>query len=290
MRADYGVLARRHLRALDPLLERGSACDTMSDMGPVRTELMWQSVLDAVGEAGGAAADTGIDVLDLGGGTGGDAVKLALLGHRVTVVDPSPDALASLHRRAADAELNSGLLGIQGDAGDLLDHVQPASFDLVLCHGVLEVVDDPAQALSAVATTLRAGGHVSVVAAGRHAAVTARALAGDFEAAQALLATTASSWDRRSWGPRRFILDELIALLAGQGFTPVATRGLRVFADLVPSAIVDAEPGAREALFALERAVQASRDFTSLSAGMQCIARLDLAEAPPNPGGNSAAL
>jgi SAM-dependent methyltransferase len=256
-------------------------------MGPVRTELMWQSVVDAVEVAGGTAE---LDVLDLGGGTGGDAVRLALLGHRVTVVDPSPDALASLHRRAVDSGLTSAVHGILGDAADLLEHVQPASYDLVICHGVLEHVDDPGQALSAIATVLRPGGHVSVVVAGRNAAVTARALAGDFDAARSLLTTTAESWDVRTLGPRRFVLDEIQGLLAAHGFAPVVTNGLRVFADLVPSAIVDGEPGAREALYELERLVRTSQDFTALSAGMQSIARLDLTTASPDPGGNSAAL
>jgi len=257
-------------------------------MGPVRAELMWQSVVDATEIVG--PGDGGLDVLDLGGGTGGDAVRLALLGHRVTVVDPSPDALASLQRRAADAELGEAVRGIQGDTADLLEHVEPQSFDLVICHGVLEYVDDPAGALTSVATVLRPGGHISVVVAGRLAAITARALAGDFATAQTLLATTADAWDLRTLGPRRFGLDELQTLLTTHGFAPVATNGLRVFADLVPSAIVDGEPGAREALFALERLVRTSHDFTAVSAGLQSIARLDLTSATSDPGGKSAAL
>ncbi len=131
---------------------------------------------------------------------------------------------------------------------------------------------------------------MSVVVAGRLAAITARALAGDFTTAQTLLATTAESWDVRALGPRRFGLDELEALLAAGGFVSVTTNGLRVFADLVPSAIVDGEPGARDALFALERLARTSHEFTSVSAGLQSIARLDLNSAPPDPGGKSAAL
>lgn len=256
-------------------------------MGPVRTELMWQSVMDAVGIAG---AGKSLDILDLGGGTGSDAVRLAHLGHRVTVVDPSPDALASLHRRGVEAGLDHSVHGIQGDTTDLLDHVEHTSIDLVICHGVLEYVDDPGQALSTAATVLRAGGHVSVVVAGRNAAVAARALAGDFVAAQTLLGTTSTSWDTRTMGPRRFVQAEVQDLLTACGFIPVAANGLRVFADLVPSSIVDTEPGARDALYALERILSKSSDFTALSAGLQSIARLDLAVATPDPGGKSAAL
>lgn len=256
-------------------------------MGPVRSELMWQAVADAVDVAGDGSM---LDVLDLGGGTGGDAVRLAQLGHHVTVVDPSPDALASLHRRGVEAGLDQPVRGVQGDASDLLDHVDPASFDLVVCHGVLEHVDDPSQALTAVATVLRPGGHVSVMVAGRQAAVAARALAGDFVTARTLLGRTAEAWDLREMGPRRFVASEVEALLAAHGFADVHTRGVRVFADLVPSAIVDTEPGSRDALYALERVLSASSDFTALSAGLHTIARLDLPSATSDPGGNSATV
>ncbi|MCD9197539.1 class I SAM-dependent methyltransferase [Aeromicrobium wangtongii] len=256
-------------------------------MGPVRSELMWQAVADAVTMAGGSSL---LDVLDLGGGTGGDAVRLAQSGHRVTVVDPSPDALASLHRRGVEAGLAVPVTGVQGDASDLPAHVAPASFDLVMCHGVLEHVDDPGEALDTVATVLRPGGHVSVMVAGRNAAVAARALAGDFVTAQTLLGRTAADWDLRSMGPRRFVVAEVEQLLVERGFQPVESSGVRVFADLVPSAIVDTEPGAREALFALERILRTSSDFTGFSAGLHTIARLDLNSAPSDPGGNSATL
>ncbi|MEV1147933.1 methyltransferase domain-containing protein, partial [Micromonospora sp. NPDC049799] len=64
-----------------------------------RTAVIW-SVLRAELDRRG---DTPLTVLDVGGGTGGFAVPLAHAGHRVTVVDASPDALAALTRRAAEA-------------------------------------------------------------------------------------------------------------------------------------------------------------------------------------------
>jgi SAM-dependent methyltransferase len=253
-------------------------------MGPVRTEVMWQAVLDAVEIASSGAAGRGLTVLDLGGGTGGDAVRLARAGHDVTVVDPSPDALASLERRASDEARHAAgdggpeprrVRGVLGDTTDLLQHVAPGTVDLVLCHGVLEHVDDPDQAVQAVASVLRPGGHVSVVVSGRLAGVVARALAGDFAGATRMLGAAAGEWDTRQLGPRRYVVTEVEDLLAGHGLVGVETRGLRVFADLVPSALVDVEPGARDALFALERVAARHGDFTALSAGLQTIARLD---------------
>ena len=60
-----------------------------------------------------------LEVLDLGGGTGGVAVPLAEAGHHVTVVDPSPDALASLGRRAHEAGIVDRITAVQGDGDSL---------------------------------------------------------------------------------------------------------------------------------------------------------------------------
>ena len=99
----------------------------------------------------------GRDVVDLGGGTGGMAMSLGAAGYQVRVVDPSPDALAALERRTAEQGLERAVTGVQGDAGDLLDLVASGSADLVVCHKVLEVVEDPADALRTIAAVLRPG-------------------------------------------------------------------------------------------------------------------------------------
>ena len=61
--------------------------------------------------------------VDIGGGTGGFAVRVAELGHQVTVVDPSPDALATLGRRADETGVADRVTGRQGDLADLDDLV-----------------------------------------------------------------------------------------------------------------------------------------------------------------------
>ena len=102
-----------------------------------------------------------LSVVDVGGGTGGFAVPLARAGHSVMVVDASPDALAALTRRAAEAGVAERVWAVQGDADSLADLVEPGEADLVLCHSVLEVVDAPSDVASALATTLRSGGAAS---------------------------------------------------------------------------------------------------------------------------------
>src|SRR4051812_39544266 len=143
---------------------------------PARTAAVW-AALDPVVSAGPP-----LRVLDVGGGSGMFAVPLARLGHDVTVVDPSADALATLHRRADTAGVGPLVHGLQGD-GDLLHEVLPAAdgdaaaYDLALCHYVLEVVDDPAVTLGEISRALRPGGQVSVATVNRAGAVLGRAVA-----------------------------------------------------------------------------------------------------------------
>ncbi|HPU13966.1 MAG TPA: methyltransferase domain-containing protein [Aeromicrobium sp.] len=244
-------------------------------MGPIRGVLAWQSVTDALLVAGADRDGRGeLAVLDLGGGTGADAVRLAGLGHRVVVVDPSPDALAASARRATESGVQ--IQGILGDATDLAEHVAPASFDLVICHGVLEFVADPAQALESARTVLRPGGWLSIMVASRVAAVAARVAAGDIAGARALVdAMPDATWDSASLGPRRWLQVELDRLVAGHGFSPVVSQGVRVFADSVPSAIAEGTPSERAELVELELQVRRNKEFAGHSAGLQTIARLE---------------
>lgn len=222
--------------------------------------------------AAGGGTPPGLDVLDVGGGTGGFAVPLARLGHRVTVVDPSPDALAALERRVAEAQVGDRVRAVQGDAAGLLDVVAAGSVDVALCHGVLEHVEDPAVALGALARCLRPAGALSVLAANRTAAVLARALAGHFADALAAHTDPAGRWGTTDPVPRRFSADELVALVVGAGCTVDAVHAVRVFSDLVPGALVDAEPGALDALLELEAAVAGAPAFRTVATQVHVLA------------------
>lgn len=227
--------------------------------GAARTAVVWDSLRDVLAEPR--------DVLDIGGGTGGFAVRVAEQGHRVSVVDPSPDALAALGRRAQEFGVADRVTGQQGELSGLLDAVEEASFDVVLCHGVLEVVDDPAAALATLARVLRPGGTLSLLVAQRHAAVVARAMAGHFSQARAIL-----SGGTVGKAGHRFTGDEITGLLGGAGFSTVSVHGIRVFADLVPGSLLDLEPGATQALVELEQEVASRPEYLPLATQVHVLA------------------
>ena len=234
-----------------------------------RTAVVWAALGPILNKQ--SVDQPGLDVLDIGGGTGGFAVRVAGLGHRVTVVDPSPDALAALARRAREDGVE--VVGQQGDLGSLLELAGPAGADVVLCHGVLEVVDDPAAALVTIREVLRPGGRLSLLVAQRHAAVIARAMAGHVAQALALLDDpTYPSARATGRTGQRFTADELTGLLADAGFEVGSVHGIRVFADLVPGALLDLEPGTTAALLELERAVSDRAEYLPLATQLHLVA------------------
>jgi 2-polyprenyl-3-methyl-5-hydroxy-6-metoxy-1,4-benzoquinol methylase len=206
--------------------------------------VVWDVLISELDRAGGRR----LAVVDVGGGTGGFAVPLARSGHDVTVVDPSADALAALTRRAAESGVANRVAAIQGDGDLLASLVPPGAADLVLCHSLLEVVDDPEQVLRAVAATLRPGGAVSVLVANRVAAVLARAMAGHLDAAYALVADPDGRADHRDTLRRRFDTAGAMALLAAVGVAVEKVHGIRVLTDLIPAPAAEADPATLRAL------------------------------------------
>jgi S-adenosylmethionine-dependent methyltransferase len=231
---------------------------------PARTAAVWAALDPVVG------VGTPLRVLDVGGGSGMFAVPLARLGHDVTVVDPSADALATLRRRADTAGAGARVHGIQGD-GDLLHEALSADdggYDLALCHYVLEVVDDPAVTLREISRAVRPGGQVSVATANRAGAVLARAVAGHPVEALALLEDRDSAPGRSRPAGRRFTPDAMLALVEGAGLRPGTWRGVAVVADLL-----EATSGAdSQAVRTLELALAEASPYRDVATGLHVLA------------------
>ncbi len=204
-----------------------------------------------------------LDVVDVGGGTGGLALPLATDGHVVVVVDPSPDALASLERRTAEAGLSGRLRGLQGDAAGLPELVGEHVADVVVCHRVLEVVDNPSEALRAMRRVLRPGGVLSLLVAQRHAQVLSQALAGHIGLARRTFADQS-----------RLDYHRVTELVTAAGFTPVFTHGIGAVADHVPEALLDAASGGYAELAALEAEISRDPVFRAMAPQVHVFAQV----------------
>lgn len=208
-------------------------------------------------------------VLDVGGGSGVLAVPMALAGCAVTVVEPNPNALATLHRRAADAGVADRIVAVQADSDALATVVPEADADLVLAHGLLEVVDDPKATVAAMVGTVRPGGAVSVVVANRYSAVLHRALAGKLAEARQLLADPAGRIDEEPV-LRRFDVEAVNALLVDAGLAVEVLQGSGALADLVPGSVLEA---GQEALAELELVAATNPALRAIASRLHAIAR-----------------
>src|SRR5882762_4337025 len=89
--------------------------------------------------------------LDIGCGTGAIAVRLARLGLHVTLLDESLPMLDFAKRAARDAGVTERMAKEPADAAQLATLFHAGSFDVVLCHNILEYVDDPCAVLHSAA-------------------------------------------------------------------------------------------------------------------------------------------
>jgi S-adenosylmethionine-dependent methyltransferase len=212
-------------------------------------------------------------VLDVGGGSGAWAVPLARLGCAVTVVDSSPNALAALQRRARESGVDELVRPLQGDV-DALAEVAPAgSADLVLGHGLLEVVDDPTRAVVALSAAAAPGAAVSLLVAGRYAAVLSRTLAGRLPEARALLTDPDGRFGPDDALRRRLDAAALQALLQSAGLQVEVLQGDGVLEGWVPGAVRDGGPTAARAVAELEEMAGRTAALRDVASRLHALAR-----------------
>jgi S-adenosylmethionine-dependent methyltransferase len=211
--------------------------------------------------------------LDIGGGTGVLAVRLARRGVEVTVLDASLSMLDLAKRAAQEAGVAEKIALQHGSASQLADLFDSGLFDLVLCHNVLEFVDEPGAVLRGAAQVLRDPiGMISALVRNQAGEVLKAALLnGDLGATEHCL--TAEWGDESLYGGkvRLFTAERLKAMLGDASFEVTAERGVRVVADYLPAKVSRSDD--YEKIFELERRLGRRPEFAAVARYTQCIAR-----------------
>ena len=105
--------------------------------GRLRLDLAFANLNDVLPQA-----TRSLHALDLGCGTGAIAVRLARLGLHVTLLDASLPMLDFAKRAAQEAGVTERIALKHGDAAQLANLFPSESFDVILCHNILEYVED----------------------------------------------------------------------------------------------------------------------------------------------------
>jgi S-adenosylmethionine-dependent methyltransferase len=237
--------------------------------GRLRSDLAFANLRDFLP----LQAKQALRALDLGGGTGATAVRLAQLGIHVTLLDSSRAMLGIAKRAAHEAGVTDKVVLERGDATQLARLFPPLSFDLVLCHNVLEFLDDPSAVLRNAARALRdSSALLSVLVRNQAGEVFKAAIqAGDLAAAKNGL--TADWGQETLYGGRVRLVtpDSLRAMLTEASLAAIAERGVRVLADYLPPQV--SRSADYEQIFELERKLGSRPQYSAVSRYTHCLAR-----------------
>ena len=202
--------------------------------GRLRLDLAFANLQDFLPQAARSLL-----ALDLGCGTGAIAVRLARLGLHVTLLDASEAMLDFAKRAAQEAGVTERIALKHGDAAQFANLFPAESFDVILCHNILEYVDDPCAVLRSAARALRDPSSIISVLVRNQAGEVLKAVIqdGDLTAAEHNLS---AEWGHESlYGGRvrLFTAESLRARLLGSSLAVTAERGVRVLSDYLPPSI-----------------------------------------------------
>jgi S-adenosylmethionine-dependent methyltransferase len=239
--------------------------------GRLRSDLAFANLQDFLPQQ----AEQLLRALDLGCGTGATAVRLARLGIHVTAVDCSAAMVDIAQSAAHEAGVTEKMAVKHGEAAHLASLFPARSFDVILCHNILEYVDDPGAVLRDAARASRGpSAIVSVLVRTQAGEVLKAAIrTGDLDEAENGL--TAEWGEESLYGGRvrLFRNDYLQRMLKAASLTLIVERGVRVVADYLPPAVSrDTE---YERILELERKLGMRPEFAAVARYRQCLVRPD---------------
>lgn len=194
------------------------------------------------------------------------------LGVHVTMIDSSSAMLELAKRAVLEEGVSEQVTLTHGDATESLHLFSARSFDGILCHNLLEYVDDPGAVLRGVARLMRGpAAMLSILARNQPGEVLKAAIrTGDLARAEAALT---GEWEEEPlYGGevRLCTWDCLEVMLREASLSIIARRGVRVVADYLPPQIslsTEYEP-----IFGLERTLGTRAEFAAIARYTQCLA------------------
>jgi len=203
--------------------------------GTVRNHVLHQHLLDHL-------PAPPAEILDVGGGAGHQALRLASAGYHVTVLDSSSAMLAAAEQRLAaePASVRGRVRLVEGSGEDARLVTGGKRFAAVLCHGVLMYLDDPHPMLTSLCDCVAQDGVLSLMALNARSLALLPAL--DRRWAEALAAFDSRTQRGVLGVPTRAdTVEELSELLRPRGLHTEAWYGVWLFADLMDLGTVTAE-------------------------------------------------
>ncbi|MDP2127377.1 MAG: methyltransferase domain-containing protein [Pseudohongiella sp.] len=169
-------------------------------------------------------------VLDVGGGLGQLSIRFAQQGHHVTINDISPVMLDYARVKAREAGVEDTISWHCGPYQDLIGlALEP--FDLVMCHAVLEWLQEPELLVPTLAALVRPEGYLSLCFYNPASIIYRNLIRGNFNWLQQAQTYVADSGSLTPNNPCS--IEQVRGWMAQSRFEIQKESGLRVFSDYV---------------------------------------------------------
>lgn len=175
-------------------------------------------------------------ILDAGGGLGHMSRWFAEKGHRITLFDAAKNMLEAATTLNNEANLSDRFSLSQATIDQFTTQYDGNGFDLILCHAVLEWLEQPEQAIAQLTALLNEGGCLSLMFYNQHSLILKNALRGN------LRKVKSGNWRGDGIGltPYQALLpEEVYRWLTEQNLSIEFTSGIRCFYDYLPKNVRD---------------------------------------------------
>ena len=238
-----------------------------SRAGRLRSELAWENVRRFLSPNASKRL-----ALDVGGGTGFASVQLARMGYDVVLLDASEEMLRVAGEQAGTSSAPGRISLCHADARQLSELFDVGSFDVVVCHNLLEYVENPSGTVCDVANMLRKDRVLSILVRNSAGEVLKDAIkCRDWKLATASL--TADTVVDSLYGEdvRVFTPTEVHDLLARAGLEVIGEHGVRVFFDYL--GLENLTDATYAQIFELESTLGGRPEFCAIARYIQVIGR-----------------
>ncbi|MBQ4068773.1 MAG: class I SAM-dependent methyltransferase [Lachnospiraceae bacterium] len=193
-------------------------------------------------------------VLDFGSGHGVTANHFAK-NNQVVAVEPSEEMLLT-------TDMENDYIQIKGGV-DELRRLESESFDVILCHNVLEYVDDKAEVLREFDRILKGNGIISVVKHNRAGRVMQMVvLLNDFAEAKHLL--NGGNSMAKQFGEIKYYEDEYLTEQLS-GYEVVKNYGIRTFWDLQQNQEIHKDSEWQDKMIEMEAMVSEMDEYRAIA-------------------------
>jgi S-adenosylmethionine-dependent methyltransferase len=200
------------------------------------------------------------------------SVRLARKEFQVVLLDSSEEMLGIARKEAVAGEVADSISFRHVDADQLHELFEPESFDIVVCHNLVEYVADPSAIVRGIACVLRKDGIFSLLVRNRSGEVLKAAIkSSDLRLAKDNLSPGTVVDSLYGKPVRVFDLADVVQMLANANLEIVTACGVRVFSDYRDLKDPDAETYRH--LLELEFTLGSQPQFAAVARYIQIIAR-----------------